>query len=72
LCIITELCEGGSLYTLLHSDAAIDETLLAKIIKGIAAGMMHLHAENIVHRDLAARNILVSITRVYIYTSIIQ
>jgi len=28
------------------------------LVKGIAAGMHHLHRENIVHRDLAARNIL--------------
>jgi serine/threonine protein kinase len=29
------------------------------ILKGIAAGMAHLHKEGIIHRDLAARNILV-------------
>ena len=31
-----------------------------KIIKGIAAGMEHLHKEKIVHRDLSARNILLN------------
>jgi serine/threonine protein kinase len=29
-------------------------------IRGIAAGMLHLHKHNIVHRDLAARNILLT------------
>jgi serine/threonine protein kinase len=29
-------------------------------VKGIAAGMLHLHNHNIIHRDLAARNILLS------------
>jgi serine/threonine protein kinase len=29
-------------------------------IRGIAAGMLHLHKHNIVHRDLAARNILLA------------
>lgn len=28
---------------------------------GVAAGLMHLHAEGIVHRDLAARNILLDV-----------
>ncbi len=29
------------------------------ILKGISAGMVHLHKEGIIHRDLSARNILV-------------
>jgi serine/threonine protein kinase len=31
-----------------------------QLIRGIAAGMFHLHKHNIVHRDLAARNILLT------------
>jgi serine/threonine protein kinase len=31
-----------------------------QLIRGIAAGMLHLHKHNIVHRDLAARNILLT------------
>lgn len=31
-------------------------------IRGIAAGMLHLHIENVVHRDLAARNVLLNIS----------
>jgi serine/threonine protein kinase len=33
-----------------------------QLIRGIAAGMLHLHKFNIVHRDLAARNILLTET----------
>ncbi len=33
--------------------------IILKIIRGIVAGMCHLHKEKIIHRDLAARNILV-------------
>jgi len=31
-----------------------------QLVRGIAAGMLHLHKHNIVHRDLAARNILLT------------
>jgi serine/threonine protein kinase len=31
-----------------------------RLVRGIAAGMLHLHKHNIVHRDLAARNILLT------------
>jgi len=58
LCLVTEFCEGGSLYDLLHSNQPITKESIKKIINGIASGMMHLHYENVIHRDLAARNIL--------------
>lgn len=60
--ILTQLCESGSLYTYLHSKKDIDNKVLEKIIRGIAAGMYHLGTEGVVHRDLAARNILVSLS----------
>lgn len=34
------------------------DALKLSIIKGTAAGMLHLHSQGVVHRDLAARNIL--------------
>jgi len=60
LTIISEFCEGGSLYTLIHSDAKISEELEFKVLSQMAKGMLHLHSEGIVHRDLAARNILLT------------
>jgi serine/threonine protein kinase len=60
-CCIIEYCGGGSLYALLRrSDKALTQESQIKILKGIAAGMYHLHSENIIHRDLAARNILLT------------
>jgi serine/threonine protein kinase len=58
--IVMEYCPGGSLDKLL-ADKQVDLTVedQLRFIKGIAAGMLHLHASNIVHRDLAARNVLV-------------
>lgn len=56
--IVTEFLSRGSLYTLLHSAEKVLDSQQMNIIRGIAAGMAHLHAQKIVHRDLAARNIL--------------
>jgi serine/threonine protein kinase len=51
----------GSLDKLLFdSDEQILEEYKMQLIRGIAAGMLHLHKHNIVHRDLAARNILLT------------
>jgi len=58
LCIVTEFMEHGSLYSFIHSENKVDTNLLVNLIKGIAAGMLHLHKEGIVHRDLACRNVL--------------
>ncbi|PRP88170.1 LRR receptor-like serine/threonine-protein kinase GSO2-like [Planoprotostelium fungivorum] len=59
LSLITEYCEGGSLYTYLRANEVPNEVKLS-FIKGIARGMLHLHLEKVVHRDLAARNILLT------------
>ena len=56
--LIVEFCAGGSLYERLQSDAHIDGAWMHYWLRGIAEGMRHLHASNVVHRDLAARNVL--------------
>jgi serine/threonine protein kinase len=51
----------GSLDKLLFdSDEELNENEMIELIRGIAAGLLHLHKYNIVHRDLAARNILLT------------
>jgi len=60
LCIITEFMDGGSLYSVLHSDAKIDMSMVQIWVQGIAAGMFHLHSEGVFHRDLASRNVLLN------------
>jgi len=59
LCIVTEFYKNGSLLNYLAHQTLTDAEVV-KILKGIAAGMVHLHKENVIHRDLAARNILLS------------
>ncbi|PRP84431.1 putative leucine-rich repeat receptor-like protein kinase [Planoprotostelium fungivorum] len=59
LTMITEFCDGGSLYDYIRKNK-VDFDLKMKWINGIALGMLHLHKENVVHRDLAVRNILLT------------
>src|SRR5689334_4390174 len=53
LCIVTEFCVHGSLYSLLK-DLSFDvpSEKVYKWVCGIVAGMYHLSREGIVHRDL--------------------
>jgi hypothetical protein len=56
---ITEFLDGGSLESKLHDPKVfLNWQQITTIAQGIAAGMYHLHCENILHRDLAARNVL--------------
>lgn len=58
--IVTEYCNGGSLWELLESGTELSQNERLKIAHGVAEGMLHLEHEGVVHRDLAARNILFS------------
>jgi c-src tyrosine kinase len=59
--ICTEFCGQGSLLKYLRrSSTNLPVGQALSIAKSVAAGMVHLAANNIVHRDLAARNILLT------------
>jgi len=58
LCMVMEFLAMGSLRTYLQKDGVVPRKEKLTIIKGIAAGVAHLHHEKIVHRDIAARNIM--------------
>jgi len=63
LCLITEYYPNGSLLNyLLCLEKPMSNQQVLKILKGIAAGMVHLHRESTIHRDLAGRNILLTET----------
>ncbi|KAK1346198.1 hypothetical protein QTO34_000051 [Cnephaeus nilssonii] len=51
--IITQWCEGSSLYHHLHvADTRFDMVQLIDVARQTAQGMDYLHAKNIIHRDL--------------------
>lgn len=58
-CLVIAYYKNGSLLSYLRSNKVLTFERSLSILKGIAAGMAHLHKENVVHRDLAARNVLV-------------
>lgn len=58
LAIVTQWCDGNSLYKHLHvAESKFLLFTLIEIQRQIAQGMEYLHAKNIIHRDLKSNNI---------------
>ncbi|KAJ8369481.1 hypothetical protein SKAU_G00095090 [Synaphobranchus kaupii] len=56
--IITQWCEGSSLYRHLHvTETKFDTKRRIDVARQTAQGMDYLHAKNIIHRDLKSNNI---------------
>uniref|UniRef100_A0A0N4ZIT9 Raf homolog serine/threonine-protein kinase n=1 Tax=Parastrongyloides trichosuri TaxID=131310 RepID=A0A0N4ZIT9_PARTI len=63
LCIVTQWCEGSSLYKHLHVTEPKWELDIPKIIdisKQVSNGMGYLHSKGIIHRDLKSNNIFIT------------
>jgi len=58
--IVTEFLPGGDLWSYICNNKTISTPMIIKLLRGIAAGMLHLSTEGIIHRDLAGRNILLT------------
>ncbi|XP_061187954.1 serine/threonine-protein kinase B-raf-like isoform X3 [Saccostrea echinata] len=61
LAIVTQWCEGSSLYKHIHEDDIKFEMLtIMEISRQTAQGMDYLHAKSIIHRDLKSNNIFLT------------
>lgn len=61
LCIVTEFCHGGNLFSALRRPTwreNIKHNELVCMARDIARGMHYLHCANLIHRDLKSQNIL--------------
>jgi serine/threonine protein kinase len=59
--LVMELCKGGSLLDILQNKKlklSVKQKL--KILFDCAAGLFHLHSNNIIHRDIKSPNVLLS------------
>lgn len=68
LMLISQFCEHGSVLDWLKKTPSCDFPTLVRIMKETAAGLLHLHAEQVVHRDVAARNVLLD-ARLSVYVT---
>jgi len=61
LSIITQWCEGSSLYKHLHvNEGRFEMYTLIDIARQTAQGMDYMHAKHIIHRDLKSNNIFLT------------
>lgn len=56
--IVTELCEGDTLYNRLRRVGKFSEKTVLEIMLQVLEGVSYIHSQNVVHRDIKLENIL--------------
>ena len=52
MCIVAEFLSEGSLKSFLQSNQEMDTAALKSIVKGVCAGMLHLHKVRLNHSEI--------------------
>ena len=58
--LITDLCEGGELYSLIMQEKKFESREAAYIMKQVLSAVVYMHEQRIIHRDLKPENILLT------------
>ncbi|SPO06032.1 related to severin kinase [Cephalotrichum gorgonifer] len=58
--MVTELCAGGSVATLMRPTGGLPEKWIVPILREVAVAIYWVHKEGIIHRDIKCANILVT------------
>jgi len=56
--VVSELCEGGELFTYITARKRLDESLAACVMRQILSAVAYCHDHKVVHRDLKPENLL--------------
>lgn len=58
--MVTELCAGGSVSTLMRPTGGLPEKWIVPILREVAVAIYWVHKEGIIHRDVKCANILIT------------
>lgn len=56
--MITELCEGGDIFSMIQKADNFNEKIASRIMKQVMNAVLYCHSNGIVHRDIKSDNIL--------------